>query len=102
MEGLALFPMGSKEIVVTVGEEDWRTLIDAADAAGMSVEAYASWCIRIFAVQARPGGGKRAGELGRTKTAKRAADIDEDSESAAWAETFTERLSHRIDRNPEI
>ncbi|MFF2554964.1 hypothetical protein ACFVUS_28445 [Nocardia sp. NPDC058058] len=93
--------MVSKEIVVTVGEEDWRTLIDAAEAAGMSVEAYASWCIRIIAVQARPGGGKRAGELGQAKSAKRASERDDESESAAWAETFSERLSNRTDRRTE-
>lgn len=68
MQGLALSPIASKEIVVTVGEDDWRTFIDTA---GMSVEAYASWCIRIFALQARPGGGKRAGDLGQVKTANR-------------------------------
>ncbi|MEV6071415.1 hypothetical protein AB0L82_33125 [Nocardia sp. NPDC052001] len=93
--------MVSKEIVVTVGEEDWHTLIDAAEAAGMSVEAYASWCIRIIAVQARPGGGKRAGEFSQSKAVKRASKFDDESESAAWAETFTERLSHRADRNSE-
>ncbi|MGV9408684.1 HAD family hydrolase [Nocardia sp. NPDC003693] len=47
-------------------------------------------------------GGRRASEFGWTTAAKRGLEIDEASESAAWAETFAERLSHHADRNPEI
>ncbi|MFI2589860.1 hypothetical protein ACH498_25155 [Rhodococcus erythropolis] len=79
--------MDSREIAVTVGEGDWLTLHQAADAAGMSVEAYVSWGVRILAMQARPGGtGHRecsAGPLPRRDDAS-----GEESEAAAWAETF--------------
>ncbi|MEU6586943.1 hypothetical protein [Nocardia sp. NPDC046763] len=90
--------MASRDIVVTVGEDDWFTLQDAADCAGMSVEAYVSWGVRLLAMQARPGGSQRREGLGGSKATRRASEVCDESESAAWAETFTERLSHRADR----
>ncbi|MEV6066696.1 hypothetical protein AB0L82_09135 [Nocardia sp. NPDC052001] len=94
--------MASRDISVTVGEDDWRALVAAAEAAGMGVEAYVSWCVRILALQAQPGGGKRAERLGHVKARRRKAAADEGTEAAAWAETFTERLSHRADRRPRL
>lgn len=100
--GLPLLGMASRDIVVTVGENDWLTLNDAAETAGMGMEAYVSWCVRIFALQARPSGGKRVEIPGHVAGGRRASGVDDESESAAWAETFAERLSHRADRNPEV
>ncbi|WP_067690306.1 hypothetical protein [Nocardia jejuensis] len=93
--------MASKDIVVTLGEDDWRTLSEAADAANMGVEAYVSWCARIFASQARPGGSKRTENLPRLPAERRTPEADDESDSAAWAETFSQRLSHRADRTSE-
>ncbi|MFE3002739.1 hypothetical protein ACFXG4_48245 [Nocardia sp. NPDC059246] len=90
--------MASRDIVVTVGEDDWLTLKDAADDAGMNVEAYVSWGVRLLAMQARPGGSQRRESFGGSTPTRRTFDTAEESESAAWAETFTERLSHRADR----
>ncbi|MTE13591.1 hypothetical protein [Nocardia aurantiaca] len=92
--------MASRDIVVTVGEGDWLTLNDAAECAGMSVEAYVSWGVRVLALQARPGGMKQGGCVGRPKPGRRASKAIDESESVAWTETFTERLSHRADRYP--
>ncbi|MEC3957634.1 hypothetical protein VMT65_31690 [Nocardia sp. CDC153] len=94
--------MPSWDIVVTVGDEDRLTLLEAADAAGMSLEAYLSWCVRILAMQARPGGDKRAALPGQARPGRSVPDEDDGSEAAAWAETFTQRLSHRADRKPEV
>ncbi|MFD7844754.1 hypothetical protein ACFV4K_17680 [Nocardia sp. NPDC059764] len=38
-----------------VVEEDWLTLNDVAEYAGMGVYAYLSWCTRLLALQAHPG-----------------------------------------------
>ncbi|MFE3280600.1 hypothetical protein [Nocardia sp. NPDC059239] len=46
--------MASKDVVVTVGEDDWLTLNDAAECAGMTVAAYVSCGVRLMAMQARP------------------------------------------------
>lgn len=101
VHGLALTAMTSWDIVVTVGEDDRLALMEAADAAGMSLEAYLSWCVRILAMQTRPGASKRLDLPGQARPG-RPATQDDESEAAAWAETFTERLSHRADRKPEI
>ncbi|UGT44617.1 hypothetical protein LTV02_15025 [Nocardia yamanashiensis] len=93
--------MTTWDIVVTVGEEDRLVLMEAADAAGMGLEAYLSWCVRILAMQARPGSGKQHNLPGQARPGRPAPEDDE-SEAAAWAETFSQRLSHRADRKPEI
>ncbi|MVU77103.1 hypothetical protein GPX89_07560 [Nocardia sp. ET3-3] len=93
--------MASRDIVVTVGEDDWLTLSDAAECAGMSVEAYVSWGVRILALQARPGGAKQGGRAGSLSAGRHTSRSAEESESAAWTDTFTERLSHRADRKPK-
>ncbi|MFE3098833.1 hypothetical protein [Nocardia tengchongensis] len=82
--------MASRDIVLTVGEDDWLTLQDAADDAGMRVEAYLSWCVGLLAVQTRLDGD--------STSARHTFDTTEESESVAWTETFIERLSHRADR----
>lgn len=87
--------MDSRDIAVTVGEEDWLALHQAAEAAGMSVEAYVSWGVRILAMQARPG---RRESRPASPPRRRDDAVAEESEAAAWAETFTQRLSHRADR----
>ncbi|WP_405497195.1 hypothetical protein [Nocardia sp. NBC_00511] len=90
--------MASRDITVTVGEEDWFTLEGAAEHAGMSVEAYVSWGVRILAMQSRPGGAKQDRTAASPKATRRAVETAEESESAAWTETFSERLSQRADR----
>ncbi|MFF2549498.1 hypothetical protein ACFVUS_00810 [Nocardia sp. NPDC058058] len=87
---------------MTVGDDDWRALVAAAEAAGMGVEAYVSWCVRILAMQAQPGSGHRRQRLGQVRARRRGAAVDDGTEAAAWAETFTERLSHRADRRPQL
>ncbi|WP_433592744.1 hypothetical protein [Nocardia sp. CA-145437] len=89
--------MASRDIVVSVGDDDWLTLSDAAECAGMSVAAYVAWGVRVLAFQARPGGSKRRPSTSPSATRRRAKSADE-TESMAWAETFSERLSHRADR----
>ncbi|MGW5439223.1 hypothetical protein [Nocardia asteroides] len=84
----------------TVGEDDWYTLVDSAEAAGMGIEAYLSWCVRVLAMQSRPGGQTRPL---RDRSAAPVRPIPEDeSESAAWTETFCERLSHHSHRHAEV
>ncbi len=92
--------MASRDIVVTVSQDDWYTLVHSAEAAGMSVEAYLSWCVQQPAMQARPGTVAPGPRLDRSTPRPRTPE--EDSESAAWTETFCERLSHRTDRHPEV
>ncbi|MET8429039.1 hypothetical protein [Nocardia sp. NPDC004860] len=48
--------MASRDIVVTVSEDDWLTLKDAAECARMSVAAYVCCGVRLLAMQACPGG----------------------------------------------
>ncbi|GAB3207038.1 hypothetical protein [Nocardia tengchongensis] len=74
--------MASRDIVVTVGEDDWLTLSDAAECAGMSVAAYVTWGVRVLAFQARPGGAtRRAGAT--PAAARRATRITDETESVA-------------------
>ncbi|MFI8974219.1 hypothetical protein ACIGO9_15135 [Nocardia asteroides] len=84
---------------MTVGEDDWYRLVDSAEAAGMGIEAYLSWCVRVLAMQSRSGAGASRPLPDRSTV----RHIPEDeSESAAWTETFCERLSHHIHRHPEV
>lgn len=87
--------MATKEITVTLDEDDWRALSAAADCAGMSVEAYASWGVRLLAMQARPGRPLRHDAVSGSKAVLRASGEAEEPDSVAWTETFAERLSHR-------
>ncbi|MFE3229524.1 hypothetical protein [Nocardia sp. NPDC059228] len=86
--------MATREIVVTVDENDWGVLHHAADCAGMCVEAYASWGMRLLALQAR----SEETSQHRAHAGPKAAQTADESESVAWVETFAERLSHRADQ----
>ncbi|WP_433567385.1 hypothetical protein ACQP1O_20635 [Nocardia sp. CA-151230] len=87
--------MASRDIVVTVGEDDWLVLNDAAEGAGMSMEAYVSWGVRVLALQARSGAVEPDGREGSPDMPISASETAEDSEASAWVESFAERLSHR-------
>ncbi|MCC3314271.1 hypothetical protein [Nocardia africana] len=89
--------MGNREILVTVSEDEWLTLQQAAEAAGMSVPAYLAWGARILAMQARPGIRSRETPAG-PPARRRHGEPAEESAAAAWAETFTQRLSHHAAR----
>ncbi|WP_063007196.1 hypothetical protein [Nocardia kruczakiae] len=89
--------MGSREIAVTVDEQDWSALCQAAEAAGMSVAAYVSWGVQILAMRARPGTSGRR-EIPSAPPRSRDDDLAEESAGAVWEETFTQRLAHRGDR----
>ncbi|RMI31246.1 hypothetical protein [Nocardia stercoris] len=88
--------MASRDIVVTVGEQDWLVLDRAAECAGMSVPDYVRWGVRLLALQSQPGAAKRA--VGGSVTDRPAADCPEVTESAAWIDSFAQRLSGRADR----
>ncbi|MEV6101315.1 hypothetical protein [Nocardia sp. NPDC051981] len=82
VDGSSVGRMASRDIVVRVGEDDWLALDDAAECAGMSVEAYVCWGVRLLALQARPGGAKReAGVRWTEPPERRASDRPEESES---------------------
>ncbi|MFF0458028.1 hypothetical protein [Nocardia africana] len=87
--------MGNREILVTVSEDEWLTLQQAAEAAGMSVPAYLAWGARILAMQARPGNRSRETPA---PARRRHGEPPEESAAAAWAESFTQRLSHHAAR----
>ncbi|WP_067686152.1 hypothetical protein [Nocardia jejuensis] len=90
--------MTIREIAVTVDEDTWVPLRVAADCAGMSVQDYVSWAVRVLAIQSQPGGGTRRGGPIRPRVARRRGKAADDAESAAWTETFAERLSHRAEQ----
>ncbi|MEU1428522.1 hypothetical protein ABZ412_15745 [Nocardia sp. NPDC005746] len=90
--------MASRDIVVTVGEDDLLMLGDAAECAGMSVQAYVSWGVRLMALQARAKTDKQRGAA-PGRPIQPAERTSEESESAAWTESFAQQLSHRADRD---
>ncbi|MEV6101820.1 hypothetical protein [Nocardia sp. NPDC051981] len=94
--------MASRDIVVTVCEDDWLALNDAAECAGMSVEAYLSWEARLFAfaLQARPGTRHDSRAAGPRPGWRASGLIEDESETAAWTQTFAQRVSSRGDRHP--
>ncbi|MBL1076805.1 hypothetical protein JK358_20625 [Nocardia sp. 2] len=79
-------------------KSDWLALRDAAECAGMGVEAYIAWSVRLLALQARAGGAGRHGVSARPAPVRRRAAIPDDPESAAWTDSFAERLSHRAEQ----
>ncbi|MFE6862235.1 hypothetical protein [Nocardia sp. NPDC057668] len=85
--------------MVTVGEQEWEVLAEAAEAAGMSVPDYVSWCVRIQAARAANPRSRRADNV---IAARRPATGEDESESAAWVETFSRRCAHHTDRDAEI
>ncbi|MFI6866106.1 hypothetical protein [Nocardia sp. NPDC050406] len=91
--------MATREITVTVSVDgdEWDILRDAAECAGMSVEAYLRWSVRLVALRSRPGRALRPEGLELPRARRGAREVDE-PEAVAWAETFTERLSHRTEQ----
>lgn len=77
-------------VTVTVDSFEWDSLCDAAVCAGMSVPDYLAWNVRKIAQRSRPKGspvlGRRSG-LG-----------EEAGETAAWTETFSQRLQDRAEQ----
>lgn len=88
--------MATREINVTVtlDEDSWRDLEDAAECAGMGLEAYICWGVRLLAEGNRPGQAPRSAAPGKPLAARRIRPVIEEPESVAWAESFAERLSH--------
>ncbi|MGN2639307.1 hypothetical protein ACWEKT_16785 [Nocardia takedensis] len=81
---------------VTMKEQDWALLQDAADCAGMSLHDYLCWHTRLLAQQSRPGASKsthRKVAVGR----RRVPVVVDEPVGQAWADTFAERLHHRAD-----
>ncbi|MGX1808972.1 hypothetical protein ACWIGI_24900 [Nocardia sp. NPDC055321] len=85
---------GDREFTLTLtsGDSDWQAVHDAAECAGMSVEGYIRWLVRIL-VQAASG----SGTTHHTPLAKgpRAGAALPEPEAAGWDETFSERLVQR-------
>ncbi|WP_194819758.1 hypothetical protein [Nocardia sp. XZ_19_385] len=95
--------MAARDITVTVSMDDdqWHSLADAAECAGMTLEAYLCWGVRLMAAQARPGKNLTGGH--RTPiTAPRKGVQGVEEPDSAWTETFTERLSHRAEQYREV
>ncbi|WP_433521246.1 hypothetical protein ACQPZ2_28320 [Nocardia pseudovaccinii] len=86
--------MATKEVTVTVTVDDteWAQLCDAAECAGMSVPDYLARSARLVALQPRMARSRVPRDLPR-----HGASHDDDSETAAWTESFSQRLHHRAD-----
>ncbi|WP_278265285.1 hypothetical protein [Nocardia sp. AG03] len=79
---------------MTLDDQDWQTLTEAANCAGMTLPEYLTWNTKLLARQSRPGPDRGQG---RPMPSRRRPPLTDVSEEQAWAETFTERLSHRAD-----
>ncbi|MFC9894561.1 hypothetical protein ACFVMC_12795 [Nocardia sp. NPDC127579] len=92
--------MATRDVTVTVSMDDaqWHTLHDAAECAGMTLEAYLSWGVRLLATQPRPGKNLTGAAPTRITSPRSAAEETE----SAWTESFAERLSHRAEPYREI
>ncbi|NNH74924.1 hypothetical protein HLB23_34610 [Nocardia uniformis] len=90
--------MTTRDIAVTVTMDDveWQHLRDAAECAGMSLEAYVCWGVRLLAVGTKPG--KSLGRAFPAVVPAPRTPPQVGDESQVWAETFTERLSHRVEQ----
>ena len=88
--------MATREVTVTVTVDDteWAQLCDAAVCAGMSVPDYLAHSARLVALQSRAAPPLR---VPRDLRPPRGSSQDNDSETAAWTETFSQRLHHRAD-----
>ncbi|WP_280369658.1 hypothetical protein [Nocardia wallacei] len=89
-------------VTVTVDEADWLELSDAAECAGMGVDAYVAWGVRLLAARTAPGRTLRADDHPGLPPVRRRPDVADEPESAAWTETFAERLSHRAEAFREV
>ncbi|MFE9322229.1 hypothetical protein ACIHDR_33560 [Nocardia sp. NPDC052278] len=87
--------MATKEVTVTVTMDDteWAQLCDAAECAGMSVPDYLAHSARLVALHPRMARPLRVPR----DLPQRGASQDDDSETAAWTESFSQRLHHRTD-----
>ncbi|KAA8888520.1 hypothetical protein F3087_16085 [Nocardia colli] len=94
--------MASREITVRLAKADWRIVSDAADCAGMSIEAYISWGVRLLALQAVPGAASPGPGFARPEQSRRAKTPVEQPESAVWEQCFAERLSHHAEQFREV
>jgi hypothetical protein len=77
-------------VTVTVDSFEWDSLSDAAVCAGMSVPDYIAWNVRKIAQRSRTeqfAGSRRHGGFD-----------DEAGETAAWTETFSQRLHDRAEQ----
>lgn len=86
--------MATKDVTLTVtmDEDQWRLIEDAAECAGMTVPDYLTWHVRLLAEQARPGAPRRSITPPRRRVA-----VAEESGHEVWVESFAERLGHRAD-----
>lgn len=83
-------------VTVTIDEDDWRLLRDAADCAGMTVQAYIGWNTKLLAQQVGPAEAEVRHQRPASRSRRVPVVVDE-SEEQAWESSFTERLSHRAD-----
>lgn len=90
--------MKTKEITVRVKKGQWRAISAAADCAGMSVEDYIRWSVKLLALQSRPGGNPHQTSTTHPEPRRRARPVLDQPESTAWEECFAEQLSHRIEQ----
>lgn len=88
---------GDREFTLTLssGDSDWQAVHDAAECAGMSVEGYVRWLVRIL-VQAASGSGTPR-HTPRDTSSRAGAETPE-PESTGWEETFSERLVQRAEQ----
>ncbi|WP_227981336.1 hypothetical protein [Nocardia spumae] len=93
--------MANKQVTVTVTVDDieWAQLCDVAECAGMSVRDYLATSVREVALQSRPPRSLRSHPMNRRP---RRSAADDDSETAAWTESFSDRLRHRAEAFPEV
>lgn len=85
-------------VTVTVDDSEWLALNDAAECAGMSVESYVCWGVRLLALQAVPGSSKGRVGVPPRKARGRIDEHADMTQSEEWVETFAERLSHRAEQ----
>lgn len=90
--------MKTKQITVRVKKGQWRAISAAADCAGMSVEDYIRWSVKLLAPQSRPGGNPPQPSTAPPEPRRRAHPVLDQPESTAWEECFSEQLSHRIEQ----
>lgn len=77
-------------VTVTVDSFEWDSLCDAAVCAGMSVPDYLAWNVRKIAQRSRPE---------QSVSSRRRGGIDDEAgETAAWTETFSQRLHDRAEQ----
>lgn len=89
--------MAIREVTVTVRmeEHEWQLIEEAAECAGMPVHDYLSWNMWLLAQQARPAAASTRHQKLPLPRHRRITAAAEEPEEQAWAESFTERLSHR-------